>query len=156
MLCPSRRNSGTLLTSASFSSFSSKVNKHISLCTQTLLCWYNSIFMCPPLPVETWVWLAALTVPSVWLRRPLARTTSLRSQKVSTEWRKEWHSSGIKLWWGLVIQGLFLFVSILENEKEQCGSKRGWLRPITASLAFYTFSWNKNHSCLCSSFDFLL
>lgn len=65
------------------------------------------MFICSP--VETWVWLAALTVPSVCPRRLLARMTSLRSQKVSMEWRRGCPSSGIKLWWVL----LFLFSSWL-------------------------------------------
>lgn len=62
---------------------------------------HHHFFHC--LPVETWVWLAALTAPSAWLRRPSAKTTSLRSQKASTESRRGCLSSGIKLWWGVII-----------------------------------------------------
>ena len=67
----------------------------------------NSVFLCPP--VETWVWLAVLTVPSVYPRRPSAKTTSLRSRKVSTGWRRGCPSSGTRLWWGL-LQFIFYFL----------------------------------------------
>lgn len=72
----------------------------LQCCTQTLLSWCNTFNMPLLLPVETWVWLAALTAPSAWPRRPLARMTSPRSQKVSMEWRRGWLSFGTKLWWG--------------------------------------------------------
>lgn len=94
-----------------FASPPAKVNKHASSRRTSLACAgsfccaaavINSIFASLPPPAETWVWLAALTVPSAWLRRPSARMTSLRSRKVSTGWRRGWLSSGIKLWWGLV------------------------------------------------------
>lgn len=48
--------------------------------------------------VETWAWQAAPTAPSACPRRLSARMTSLRSQKVWTEWRRGCPSSGIKLW----------------------------------------------------------
>ena len=67
----------------------------------------NSVLLCPP--VETWVWLAVLTVPSVCPRRPSAKTTSLRSQKVSMGSRRGCPSSGIRLWWGL-LRFIFFFL----------------------------------------------
>lgn len=90
----------------------------------TVLSWCDSIFVfcvSPRPPVETWVWLAALTVPSAWPRRPLGRMTSLRSQKVLTEWRRGWPSSGIKLWWGL---RLWLFFPFLIGERKK---KKWWI-----------------------------
>lgn len=57
--------------------------------------------------VETWAWPAAPTAPLACPRRLSARMTSLRSQKVWTEWRRGCPSSGIKLW--LVLHCLWSF-----------------------------------------------
>lgn len=119
--------------------------KHIYLCLQSFsfvhrLCraGVNSIIVCLLVPVETSVWPAALTAPSAWPRRPSARMTSLRSQKVSMAWRRGWFSSGIKPWWGHV------------------NIERGTSAFVCGSLVFYVVSFTPPTFVVCyTTFIFL-
>ena len=104
----------------------------------------NSVFLCvslfPRLPAATWVWLAALTVRSAWPRRPSARTTSLRSQRVWTEWRSGWPSSGTKLWWGEHSGAAFYsFSKVLNTREEKKKKKTGRSSHYVSSSSFIHF-----------------
>lgn len=100
-VCAAGTNSGTRLTHFHHSVVS--LDEWVFHPDARDLCTIVTWPLCCCVAVETWAWPAALTAPSAWPRRRSAKTTSLRSQRVWTEWRSEWLWSGIKLWWARVV-----------------------------------------------------